>query len=416
MARRPSALALATACLALATSACATAFETPRNTVDLASTGYTSTRQPMDSTREVPLAGHGRYGDLARCADADLPLSASASVIMASTRGAGTPPLSPGDMLRLTMPAGEIFEGQYIIAPDGMLYVPHIEPIPAAGFRIEAVEALLARSFVEQRIFRAGFVQLDLDIAQYAPIQVHVSGAVFEPGDMILNDGNADSVQAQRVDAGGDVSSGRTLATALSRAAGLRPDADIRNIVIVRAGQRYIYDLSGAMTGQRFEDPLLTAGDQIHVLSRGCFQEALARPSRVTLPGIRVFMSNLTTPASSNAQSAINRDSANLPYGTRFLQGLVAANCVGGTQATNANRWAVLISRNPVTGESEVIARSIEDLVRRSDRDNFNPVLLPYDALACYDSHVTNVRDVINAFSGILTPAINLTILSGAAR
>ena len=202
----------------------------------------------------------------------------------------------------------------------------------------------------------------------------------------------------------------------LSSAAGLRPDADVRHVVLVRDGQRQIFDLSGAFTGQRMADPVLASGDQIHVPSRGCFQEALARPSRITLPGIRVFMSNLTTPASSNSQSAINRQSTSLPYGTRFLQGLVAANCVGGTQATNADRWAVLISRNPVTGESEVIARSVEGLVRRADRDAFNPVLLPGDAIACYDSHVTNVRDVISAFSAVLTPAINLTILSGASR
>ena len=133
------------------------------------------------------------------------------------------------------------------------------------------------------------------------------------------------------------------------------------------------------------EDPLLVAGDRIHVPSRGCFQMALARPSRITPPGVRVYLSNLTRPAASNAASAIGEHATKLPYGTRFLQGLVSANCVGGIQATNARRWGVLMSRNPITGESEVIARSIEDLVRRADRDDFNPVLLPNDAIACYD-------------------------------
>lgn len=402
--------------LALALASCATAFEEPRNTVDMTSEAYTSARRPMSGMREVPLRGQGRYGDLARCADADLPMSAPESVAFAASAAMQTPPLSPGDMLRLTLPAGEAFEGNYVVAPNGTLTIPHLRPIRAAGFRVEVVEALVARMFIEEGIYRAGFLQLDLDVAQWAPVQVHVSGAVFQPGDLMLNDRNPDLVQGSRVEAQGDIASGRTLVSALSAAAGLRPDADVRHVVLVRDGQRQIFDMSGAFNGQRMADPMLATGDQIHIPSRGCFQEALARPSRITLPGIRVFMSNLTTPASSNSQSAINSQSTSLPYGTRFLQGLVAANCVGGTQATNADRWAVLISRNPITGESEVIARSVEGLVRRADRDAFNPILLPGDGIACYDSHVTNLRDVISAFSGVLTPAINLTILSGAAR
>lgn len=124
-------------------------------------------------------------------------------------------------------------------------------------------------------------------------------------------------------------------------------------------------------------------------------------------------MSNLTRPAASNANSAIGRDATSLPYGTRFLQGLVSANCVGGIQVTNAGRWGVLISRNPVTGESEVIARSVEGLVRRADRDDFNPVLLPGDAIACYDSHVTNARDVISALSEAVSPMVSTLALGG---
>jgi hypothetical protein len=174
--------------------------------------------------------------------------------------------------------------------------------------------------------------------------------------------------------------------------------------------------MTGVFDGGPVEDPLLVAGDRIHVPSRGCFQMALARPSRITPPGIRVFMSNLTRPASSNATSAIGEYSTKLPYGTRFLQGLVSANCVGGIQATNARRWGVLISRNPITGKSEVVARSIEELVRRADRDDFNPVLLPNDAIACYDSHVTNARDVVATLSEGISPVLNAALFGGLAR
>jgi len=174
--------------------------------------------------------------------------------------------------------------------------------------------------------------------------------------------------------------------------------------------------MSGSLDGGPVDDPLLVAGDRIHVPSRGCFQLALARPSRITPPGIRVYMSNLTRPAASNANSAIGRDATSLPYGSRLLQGLVSANCVGGIQSTNAGRWAVLISRNPMTGESEVIARSIEGLVRRADRDDFNPVLLPGDAIACYDSHITNVRDVIATVADAASPMLNAIVLGGLVK
>lgn len=393
---------------------CTTAFETPRNTVALDRDGYQLTRRPMQSAPENPIAGLDVYAEARRCADADLPLSAAPAVAVFPQDGA--PPLSPGDMLRLTVAADEIFQGEFVIGPDGALRLPLLPPIPAAGFTLETTEAAIARHLVSGGFFQPGFLQIELDLAQWAPVQVHVGGAVFSPGDVVLNDRGADQVQGSRVDAGGDVVTGRSLVAAVSSAAGLRPDADIRNVVLIRNGRRRLYDLSGALTGAPFPDPQLAAGDQIHVPTRGCFQAALARPSRVTLTGIRVFLSNLTQPSPSNAQSAIGPHATSLPYGTRLLQALVSANCVGGVQATNANRWAVLISRNPVTGESEVIARSIEDLVRRADRDAFNPVLLPNDAIACYDSHFTNVRDVVSGLTGLISPATDMAVLSRGAR
>ncbi len=61
----------------------------------------------------------------------------------------------------------------------------------------------------------------------------------------------------------------------------------------------------------------------------------------------------------------------------------------------------MLVSKNPLTGDSEVIERRIEALVRRKDRDAYNPPLMPNDAIACYDSNITNVRDVLRSFGDI---------------
>ena len=104
----------------------------------------------------------------------------------------------------------------------------------------------------------------------------------------------------------------------------------------------------------------------------------------------------------------MGREATSLPYGTRLLQALASGNCIGGIQLTNADRWAVLVSTNPLTGGTEVIERRIEALVRRADRDAYNPVILPGDAIACYDSAVTNYRDVVRTLlepvTGLLRP------------
>jgi polysaccharide biosynthesis/export protein len=139
---------------------------------------------------------------------------------------------------------------------------------------------------------------------------------------------------------------------------------------------------------------MLLTGDELHVPSRQCFQDDLMRPSPISPPGVSLYLSNLTQPASGNAVSAVNRDVREVPYGARYMQAVVDSNCVGGPRATSAHRSALLFSRNPITGVSVVIERDIEDMLRRADRDDYDPYLLPGDAIACYDSDVTNIAEI----------------------
>lgn len=395
---------------------CVGSFERPQNLVTASSEPYQAQRQSMSDSRHNASFAAASSQNMGRCQDMDIALTGQP--IDAGLGAAFEEPalLSPGDMLRLQIVRGDGFEGDFVISPNGYLRLPFLGDIPAAGTSKEQLEDAIARLLVSGGYFQSNFIQVSTDILHWAPIQVSVSGAVFQTGDVLLNQRSANSDPSSRIDASGDFTLQRRLSKALSSAAGVRPDADIRNVVLIRNGRRRVFDMTGALDGGPIDDPLLVAGDRVHVPSRGCFQMALARPSRITPPGIRVYMSNLTRPAASNAASAIGDYSTKLPYGTRFLQGLVSANCVGGIQATNARRWGVLISRNPITGESEVVARSIEDLVRRADRDDFNPVLLPNDAIACYDSHVTNVRDVIAMVSESAAPLLNAALLGGALR
>jgi polysaccharide export outer membrane protein len=146
--------------------------------------------------------------------------------------------------------------------------------------------------------------------------------------------------------------------------------------------------------GRNTVDIMLLTGDEVRVPTRLCFQDDLMRPSPISPPGVNLFLSNLTQPAQNNAGSAVGQTVRQMPYGSRYMQAVIDANCVGGARTTSAHRSAVLFSRNPMTGVSVVIERDIEDLLRRADRDDYDPYLLPSDAMACYDSTITNIAEI----------------------
>lgn len=315
--------------------------------------------------------------------------------------------LAPGDRVRLTV-AGDTDQltGSYVVATDGVLALPGRVHVRAAGTTVEALEAAVLDELTARVLVRPLTNGVRLQLVELAPVTVSVAGAVFEAGPARVGERQPE-VRALAVSntVAGDSNAGRTLSTALRAVGGVRPDADERAIYLIRGDRWTRIDMSGAIDGRSDIDVTVASGDRIIVPSVGCLQERLVRPSLITTPGIRVFMSNLSRPASNNASSAIGKEATSLPYGTRFLQGLVSANCVGGS-AMNADRRAVLISRNPVTGKSVVIARAVEDLVRHADRDNDDPYLMPGDAIACYDSAAMNLRDVVSVVSDTVTPVV----------
>jgi hypothetical protein len=229
---------------------------------------------------------------------------------------------------------------------------------------------------------------------------------VFEPGAITIGGSSATSNDSSRVQATGASTEGRRLSRAIQSAGGARPDADLSRISLKRGNTTRIYDLRPVITGGAFNDVILLQGDQVTVPSRGCFQSELMTPSAVSPAGAKVFMSNLTDGASSNSGAGISKDSRELRYGTRFLQTVVSMNCVGGSKMTNASRSAVLYTRNPITGKSVVIERKLEDLLRNANRDDYDPFILPNDAIACYDSTVTDVTKVAQSLGIIGTSII----------
>ncbi len=309
--------------------------------------------------------------------------------------------LGAGDRLKLSVSGDtDTLTGSYVVSANGTLAIQDLGTVTAAGRTRAEVEADVRDRLIAGGLVRDVAGNVRLSQAEVAGVRVSVEGAVFQPGLVRVGERvTTGQAGTSPIPANGDYNVGRTLALALRQAGGLRPDAAAQSVYLVWGDIYAAMDLSPAFTGGLMVDPQLAAGDRIFVPSAGCFQPDHVRPTSVTAPDIRVFLSNLSRPATSG------RDGVGIPYGTRLLDGLVMANCVGGS-AMNARRQAVLISRNPVNGKSVVIARSVEGLVREAGRDDWNPYLLPDDALACYDSRAMALVDAVSVVGSLLSPAI----------
>ncbi|MEP9356009.1 polysaccharide biosynthesis/export family protein [Xanthobacter sp. KR7-65] len=308
-------------------------------------------------------------------------------------------PLSPGDEVDVRVYNDTSFTGVFSVNMDGTLTVPYLKDLKVAGLTTDEAEKRFARALVDAGFYPSTSVRVSIKPKRWAPIQISVAGAVFQPGRALVGERKPEIVGEDQL---GDSTPGRYLSYAIKGAGGIRPYADLRHVQFIRGQHTRTIDLTGVFTGAAVDDPPIIFGDRVVVPSSGCIQSNYIRPSQITPPGIRVFLSNLTVPAAGNAQSAVTTQATNVPYGTRLLQGAISANCVGGTRTVNAARSVVLVTRNPITGETEVVERSIEALVTEKYRDAVNPYLMPGDGLACYDSAVTNGRQVAGTISEIL--------------
>lgn len=325
--------------------------------------------------------------------------------------------LAPGDRLRLRIAGDEDrLSGVHVIGDDGSLAIAGLPRIAATGLSETELQRQLGNALVRAQMIRTAGTPIDLRLIESAGVSVAVSGAVFAPGIVRAGErASEDRIGQKEGTASGDANGGRNLTTALRSAGGVRPDADVSQVYLLRGSKWTMIDFNAAVSGAATSTIAVAAGDRVIVPSTGCFRADLVRPTPITQPGIRVHMSNLSRSAGSNASAGVGRDTSNLPYGTRLLQGLVEMNCVGGS-AMNAARRAVLISRNPINGQSIVIERDIEKMVRGANRDAEDPYLMPGDALACYDSRTMNLADTINLVSGALSAVTPAVLLRNAVR
>ncbi|MEZ9370225.1 polysaccharide biosynthesis/export family protein [Shewanella sp. 10N.286.51.B2] len=312
--------------------------------------------------------------------------------------------LSVGDKISVKILNGDEFSKDVEVDADGNIYLPYLPPILVTGLTLNQLNNQIRNILIDENLMLAHAVRISILPISWAPIEITTSGAVFEPGQHMINKKLPIELKDDGSNFAGDQAIQRNVAAAVKSSGGVRPDADISAIKVIRNGQVFNMDLRGMLTGEKVPNMTLMAGDHVHVPSTHSFNDQLARPSQLTTPGIRVFMSNLTQPASSNSQSAVDREATRFPYGTRLLNGAIAANCVGGAQTTNASRYVILVTKNPLSNQIDIVERSIDGLIQTAWNNESNPVLLPGDGLACYDSRVTNIREIARTVTELVVP------------
>ena len=185
---------------------------------------------------------------------------------------------SPGDRLNIFIFGSTEFSGDYAVNADGRVILPYAGEVEAVGLTNSELSTRIERSLVRAGIFQPGTTRINVRPMQYAPVNVTVSGAVFLQGRHAINHIPAADKQDKVIAKYGDSPMDRFVPAALRAAGGVRPDADLTNVKVVRAGRVHKLNWRGAITGAPVDDMPLIEGDHVHVEEADCFQSALVRP------------------------------------------------------------------------------------------------------------------------------------------
>lgn len=316
--------------------------------------------------------------------------------------------LSSGDVLNVNIMNNVILSKDYIIKSNGKIYLPWIEPIKAEGLSIDELSDNIRYSYVNNKVFKKASFYSVITVIKYAPISIKVNGAVFKPGFIIIN--KNDPLLNHYKDLGISHTEDKMLTLAIKLAGGIKPTADITNVRLVRDGVSYTIDLNGVLNDGSFKDIPLANGDEIYIGSASCVDVDLIRVSKITPIGIKLFLSNTTIPAENNNLSNINRDTREMPYGSRLIDAAFGANCMGGTESTNSNRGVLLITSLNNNDNLVALKISTYDLIKYRNNPHYNPYLMNGDKMACYDSGMTNYLAIIKSLTQTLLP---VTLMHG---
>ena len=185
--------------------------------------------------------------DAARASDARTSNVAVGPQIQLPLRGPVDPDVyvvGPGDLFGVAVEVPSVDAQQLPVTPEGYLFVPGVGTVEVAGLSLRQAKAEI-RDFIH-RSFRN--VTVDVTLLRLRQVEVHVTGAVAEPGTYV---GTAEDVVGALVD----------------RAGGLLPGASSRRIEVSRrsGATRHADLVRYRQSGDRDANPSVLDGDLIHV-------------------------------------------------------------------------------------------------------------------------------------------------------
>ena len=68
----------------------------------------------------------------------------------------------------------------------------------------------------------------------------------------------------------------------------------------------------------------------------------------------------------------------------------------------------MLVRTDPISGQAQALERPIRELLRSPAEMAVHPYVMPNDSIACYDSGVTNLREIARAIADVLLPIVLL--------
>jgi polysaccharide export outer membrane protein len=333
-----------------------------------------------------------------------LGIGAAAIVVMVLTaKEAHATPLTSGDRVQVVVENGEGFAGKYQIDLQGQIALPFAGAVNVSGMDAEAAARAITQRLETQGLFQVGAARTTLQVLWWAPLNVRVSGEVFAPGALAVNmPASRDRTIERAEEIPGAYVPNRNLSDALKAAGGVTTWANLARVSLRRAGVVSQHDVRHLLSGAAGVDPALQEGDEIVVARLAQPDASQARPSGITPPGIKVFAGNMVQ-SQNNAPAANALGALPMAYGSRLSQAVVAVNCAGGIEWSNASRMASLVRTDRQSGTTQRWNVPVEQLLNEGN-DEINPLLQEGDAVACYDSSVTGWREVFKVLTDILSP------------
>lgn len=326
-------------------------------------------------------------------------------IICLSPQGISESFLSPGDKIYLSALGADEVSGLYYIDSDGHINVPYYGAFNIAYKKTQDAEAFISQELVNKGFFDANKLFISINIVEMAKILVSVEGEVYTPGLQRLDDKekSSDKLTISNTITNGTNQENRYFSQAIRAAGGLTAYADIKNIKLVRSGQEEVLDLSPFVIGGEVQEKILVQGDRIIVPKLTEPNPLLVRPSRLTPPGIKIFISNIASPGTPSPETSMP-----LPYGSRLTQALAILGCSGGNNLTNSSRYVSLVRTNKVTGTSMIFKHKIKDIINTDEKNanDINPYLLEADSVSCHDSNFTSFRDIFKGMAEFLMPFV----------